>query len=286
MKTGTTLISDIDSTSLNPGEVAFWWLGQHSFILKLGDQVIYLDPYLANNPDRKVPPMFTPRDAAHATLICGTHDHGDHIDWTAWPDLSRATSATFVVPELVRDDVIKKLGITSDRVLGVDDGTSIEVGGLRLTGVAAAHELLEQDPATGLYPYLGYLIEANGCKVYHAGDTCKYEGLETRVKKLAPIDVAFLPINGRDARRLSEGCAGNMTYQEAVDLAGAVDPRLTIPTHFDMFENNSEDPQLFLDYLRVKFPGLQAQVCEYGEKVLVSGCAVSREASHETEPSR
>ena len=53
-----------------------------------------------------------------------------------------------------------------------------------------------------------------------------------------------------DAERLAVGCVCNMTYQEAVDLAGAVDPRLTIPTHFDMFENNSEDPQLFLDYLR------------------------------------
>ena len=36
-------------------ESAFTWLGQHSFILTLGEQVILVDPFLADLPERQVP---------------------------------------------------------------------------------------------------------------------------------------------------------------------------------------------------------------------------------------
>ena len=173
----------------------------------------------------------------------------------------------FVVPDLVRESVIEGQGIPGERVLGLDDGTRLEFNGVQIAGIAAAHEFLDQDPETGRYPYLGVIVEANGCKVYHAGDTVKYEGLESRLKQHVPIDLAMMPINGRDAKRLATGTIGNMTYQEAVDLAGAIEPRLTIPTHYDMFSHNQEDPQLFVDYAQVKFPALNILVCPYGEKV-------------------
>ena len=267
MLTGRKLVADIDAAEVKLGQVAFWWLGQHSFILKLGRQIVYVDPYLTAKPARLVPPMVTPEQMAHADLVLGTHDHGDHIDRNVWPDIARATKATFVVPDLVRESVIEDLGIPDERVFGLDDGTSLEFEEVRITGIAAAHEFLDQDPQTGRYPYLGVVIQANSSKVYHAGDTVKYEGLEGRLKKHMPIDLAMLPINGRDAKRLATGTVGNMTYQEAVDLAGAIEPRLTVPTHFDMFAHNQEDPQLFLDYANVKFPELKVMVCQYGVKV-------------------
>jgi len=269
MLTGNDLIADIDAAEVQPGAVAFWWLGQHSFVLKMGKRILYVDPYLTAKPARLVPPMVTPEQMAHADLILGTHDHGDHIDRKVWPAIARSTEATFVVPEFVRESVIDGLGIPGERVVGLDDGTSCELDGVRIAGIAAAHEFLDQDPETGRYPYLGMIIEANGSKVYHAGDTVKYEGLESRMKEHRPIDLAMLPINGRDAIRLASGTIGNMTYQEAVDLAGAINPRLTVPTHYDMFAHNLEDPQLFVDYANVKFPELKVMICEYGEKVEV-----------------
>ena len=79
----------------------------------------------------------------------------------------------------------------------------------------------------------------------------------------------FLPINGRDAKRLAAGCIGNMTYQEAADLAGALQPRLTIPTHFEMFAMNSVDPALFIDYMRVKYPNLKTHLPVHGEEIII-----------------
>ena len=267
MLTGKELIDDIDQADVSPGRVAFWWLGQHSFIFKMGKRILYVDPYLTAKDARLVPPMVRPNDMSHADLVIGTHDHGDHIDRKVWPDIATSTGATFAVPDLVRDSIIREQGIPAERILGLDDGTSVEFEELRITGVAAAHEFLDQDPATGKFPYLGVIIEANGSKVYHAGDTVKYEGLESRLKNHMPIDLALLPINGRDAERLASGTIGNMTYQEAVDLAGAIQPRLTVPTHYDMFAHNQEDPQLFVDYAHVKFPKLEVMICPYGAKV-------------------
>ena len=269
MLTGKALIEDIDRPELAAGEVAFWWLGQHSFVLKLGGKVLYLDPYLSDVKSRTVRPLLAPEEITHADIITGSHDHSDHIDRAAWPKLAKASpQARFVVPRPVLDRGLPEdLGIDADRFVGLTGGETVELGGIGITGVPAAHERLDVDPATGLNPYLGFLIEAGGCRVYHSGDTCKYEGLETLLKQAGPFDVVFLPINGRDAKRLESGCIGNMTYQEAVDLAGEIEPRLAVPAHFDMFANNSEDPRKFVDYMNVKFPQVRTLIPQHGRRV-------------------
>ena len=271
MLKGKDLIADIDACQVSAGAFAFWWLGQHSFAVKLGSAVIYLDPYLTDHPDRQAPPLLRPDEATHADLVIGTHDHADHIDRPAWPALAAASpSAQFVVPELLRAELAETLGIRNERFIGLDDGCTAEVGDIRITGIAAAHEFIDRDEETGLHPYLGCVVEGNGCAVYHAGDTCVYEGLQTKLRQWR-LDLALLPINGRDARRLAANCIGNMTYQEAADLAGALEPGLTIPTHYDMFATNSEDPMLFTEYMRVKYPHLETQVCGYGVRVTRAG---------------
>lgn len=139
-----------------------------------------------------------------------------------------------------------------------------------MSGVPAAHEFLDVDEKTGLHPYVGFVIEANGMCVYHAGDTCTYEGMQALLRGWE-IDLAFLPINGRDAKRLSSGCIGNMTYQEAADLAGSIGARTTVCAHFEMFRSNSQDPQPFIDYMQVKYPEQHAIIPQHGERTVVSG---------------
>ena len=271
MTSHAALIEEIDGTDLADGELAFWWLGQHSFVLKLGRAVVYLDPYLSDEPARTVRPLLAAGEVTHADAVTGSHDHGDHIDRGVWPELASASpGATFVVPKLVLDrGLAGDLGIAAERFVGLDDGTGADVAGVRIVGIPAAHERLDVDERTGLHPYLGFIVEGGGGGVYHAGDTCRYEGLETRLKAAGPFDVMFVPINGRDAKRLAGGCIGNMTYQEAVDLVGEVAPRLAVPTHFEMFANNSEDPGKFVEYLGVKYPAVRALVPQHGRRVVL-----------------
>jgi len=265
------LIEDIDSCTPIEGECAFWWLGQHSFIVKLAGKVLYIDPFLSDEPDRLIPPLLNATEVTNANLVFGTHDHGDHIDHPAWPDIAKASSdAIFVVPELVKEDLSSSLNINAERFVGLDDGRQVEVNGVKITGIAAAHEFLDRDEATGRYPYLGYVVEAEGLTVYHSGDTCIYEGLISKLRHWK-LDIAFLPINGRDAVRLSAGCIGNMTYQEAADLAGELHPRLTVPAHFGMFGWNTVDPYLFTDYVKTKYPDLDTRLCETGKGYIFRG---------------
>jgi L-ascorbate metabolism protein UlaG (beta-lactamase superfamily) len=269
MQTGKALLNNIRACSLREGECAIWWMGQAGVIVKLGRAVIGIDLFLSAHPRRRVQPLLTPNEIANFDLLLGTHDHIDHIDRPAWPAISKSSpNAMFIVPDFLLPGLANDLRLSPERFIGLDDGVFAEVNGVCVTGVAAAHELLDRDPATGRYPYLGYIIEANGFRLFHAGDGCVYEGLQTNLNRWR-LDLAMLPINGRDAVRLAANCIGNMTYQEAADLAGALGPGTTIPLHYDMFTHNAENPQLFTDYMRVKYPRLKKNICRHGARLIL-----------------
>ena len=61
MLTGDTLIADIDKLKLREGAVAFWWLGQLGYVVKVGTVVLYLDAFLMPMGNRLVPPLPTRR---------------------------------------------------------------------------------------------------------------------------------------------------------------------------------------------------------------------------------
>src|SRR5258708_26964062 len=79
VKSHQPLLEDIARTETGGGQAAFWWLGQHSFILKLAGKVIYIDPYFDPNPARQTPPLLTYNELTNADLVLVTHDHGDHL---------------------------------------------------------------------------------------------------------------------------------------------------------------------------------------------------------------
>lgn len=269
MKSGIELINDIDNCVLEHGNMAFWWLGQLGYVIKMGEIVIYLDAFLfAEFPNRNIPPLLKPEEIKNADFIIGTHDHDDHIDRKVWHKLSLSSpNAKFIVPKLLINDLSDNLNIPKNRFIGLDDGLSISEKGLKISGIPSAHEFLDQDSDSGCYPYLGYIIEGNGCTLYHSGDTCLYEGIHSKLRKWNKFDVMFLPINGRDAKRYRENLIGNITYQEAVDLAGSIKPRLVVPGHYEMFSDNSEDPSLFADYIETKYPDVSYWIGGHGEMV-------------------
>jgi len=271
MKSGQALIAEIDATPVEPGDAVFWWLGQHSFVVRTCEAVVWFDPYLTPNEKRQSPPLLAPDEVTNADVILGSHDHADHIDRPALAGMAGASPrARFIVPRAVLSS-LRETGVPADRFVALDAEEDLQTHGVQVTAIAAAHEFFDVDPERG-HPYLGYIVQSGGVTIYHAGDTLKYEGLETRLKR-QPIDLAFLPINGRDATRLARNCIGNMTYQEAVDLAGAVRPRLTVPAHYEMFASNAEDPALFADYMRVKFPGVKFWIGGHGTPVRLADAA-------------
>lgn len=266
MKTGAALLADIDTLALEPHTLAFWWWGQMSFVVKVAGKVLYFDPYLAESAARSVPPLAAATTITHADWVFGSHDHADHIDPVAIQGIAAASPQARFVCSRVSGRHVRELGVAESRIVTLDDGVTVESDGLRISAIAAEHEFFDRDPVLG-YPHLCYIVEAGGRTILHLGDTLRYDGMTARLKRWQ-FDVMFVPINGRDAARYARNCLGNMTYQEAVDMAGALRPGLTVPGHYEMFTNNSQDPHAFADYMRVKFPDLRFWIGEHGEAVV------------------
>lgn len=267
MKSNQALIREIDQTQLKEKSAAFWWIGQMGFIVKIAGKIFYFDPYLAVRETRLVPPLLKPEEVTHADWVFGTHAHSDHIDKTAIPGISSASPRARFVCSRVAKSVITGLGVEDRRIVDLDEGLIFQEDGLKISAIAAQHETFDRHSESG-YPYLCFIVEYAGITLLHMGDTLKYDGISAKLSRWK-FDLVFIPINGRDAERLARRCYGNMTYQEAVDLAGDLQPRLTVPGHYDMFANNSEDPEKFSRYMDVKFPDLHYWIGCHGEAVIL-----------------
>lgn len=249
-------VREVQDLAVPYGTAALWWLGQMSLLMKMGNTVLCADYFATEIPERQVPPPVPAAEMAGVGLFLGTHDHLDHIDHAAWQAWAQCCpEAKFIFPAFHRQAVLAD-GIPENRCLGMNDGESIRIGEVTVRAVAAAHEFLARDPDTGLYPCLQYIIEGNGIRIYHAGDTLRYEGMLPKLQAFGQIDAALLPINGRDGTRYRRDCIGNMTFQESADLAGELKVKTVIPGHWDMFADNPGDPDAFADYLDAKYPGL------------------------------
>jgi L-ascorbate 6-phosphate lactonase len=265
------LIDDISNDNSPAGSVAVWWLGQASFVLKAAGIVVYIDPYLQESTDRLSPPAFPPDAVTNADIVVLTHDHIDHVDPDALPGIAKASPrARFVAPRPIAQRVADLIGGKDRLITAVaDESLSVEVRGsaLDLRPVPAKHEEFDLTPDG--YPYLGYTLSFGGVTVHHSGDTIPYEGQIDRVK-LHDVDLALLPINGRDVYRTRVGTIGNMDYREAGEFAAAIGAKVVIPMHYGMFRGNTVPPGHFISHLAEFHPEQSAHVMgRFGKYVFV-----------------
>ena len=91
-------------------------------------------------------------------------------------------------------------------------------------------------------PAIGVVVGHNDLTLYFSGDTQYNQKLEELKKH--NIDVMFICINGK---------LGNMNATEAVRLTEKINPKVAIPTHYGMFESNTENPKNYTSKLRCGF---------------------------------
>lgn len=245
-----TLIREINDGQVKPGKLRIWWIGQEGFVFKSATQIIYIDPYLSTYAERITkgkpnehvrinPPPMKPEDVTHADFVICTHDHADHIDPESIPVIAvQSSHARFVVPECARE-TMRNFGIEDDRIQTMKGDDVLYLDDIQVYAVPAKHEEFDHDPQKG-YPYLSYVIKIDGMTIFHSGDTIPYNGQVEKLEK-HKIDLAFLPINGRDDFRHKLDFEGNFTCEEAVQFALNINADLTIPMHYDMFAINTVD---------------------------------------------
>ena len=266
------------------GGLLLYALGQSGYALRGADTLALIDPWLstaleeAEGVTRPAPPPLRPADVVAADLVCVTHEHADHLDErTCAAIAAQVPEARFIAP-LPAVALLERAGVPAGRIRGLREREAIELGGARVHAIAAAHEV---DPgAFGGYRFwrdehgdqraLSYLVELEGHRIFHAGDTIWWPGLEDELRALAP-ELAILPINGRDAMREADGLWGNLSATEAAALAAAAGVPAALACHFDGVAGNLGDPDAFVRELAARAPGIRAHVLHPGEELHLTG---------------
>lgn len=246
--------------------IAINYIGQCGFVIFNDKVALAIDPVLNDLVDesgktiRNYPPVLS-YDELEVDFIFCTHDHIDHMakeTLTAVAEIDKTTK--FVVPTGCVKEVVS-WGIDEARVIGISDGETKELaiesedgtpvgrsGRISVKGISAAHPVHQVDEE-GLDHNLVYCIEMEDKKLVHLGDTYMTERLEKELRSLGKIDVLFPPVNGRDEERESKGIIGNLSCEEAAELADKLRVDLAIPTHFDMVAGNTANPFDFAECL-------------------------------------
>ena len=189
----------------------FTWFRQSAMRYAGDGLTIYLDPWGTAEGDAK------------ADLILITHAHFDHLQPHEIERLS-TPGTKLVAPR----DVAKEL---SGDVTPVGPGESHEVAGVRFETVPAyntAEERLDMHPKGN--DWVGYVLELEGRRYYHAGDTDALPELES-----LSTDVAMVPIGG----------TYTMDYREAAGLVKAMRPQVAVPMHYGFVVCSPSHADLF-----------------------------------------
>ncbi|MBR1867143.1 MAG: MBL fold metallo-hydrolase [Clostridia bacterium] len=244
---------DILTTSSAERQIGIFYLGQEGFLFRKKGFNVVVDPYLSDYVDqnccdlvkweRLYAPPISPEELDFVDLVVCTHSHFDHADpWTLSKIAKVNKKANFIVPS-PEVSLISSYGVEKDRIIGAKADTPINLGEITVTPVPSAHEVFHKDD-NGDFKELGYIFDFNNARFFHAGDMCVYDGLKERLRN---IDIAFLPINGRDYYRNKNDIIGNFNSDEAVLLAKEISAEILVPMHHDLYEVNKESPSNFVN---------------------------------------
>ena len=262
-----------DVRSAPADRVNLWWLGQSGYLVQWQGHHLLIDPYLSDSLTRKYQGtakphvrmtgrVIAPEQLNFIEAVTSSHNHTDHLDGETLIPLIRANPALSIIVSAANLlFAADRLQVRPERLTPIHADTDpVTVGPFTFFAIPSAHEALETDE-NGEHTYIGLIVQIGGRTIYHSGDACLYEGLVERLKKWK-IDLAILPINGRDPKR---GVSGNFSAGEAVQLGSDIGAGLVIPCHYEMFEFNSVTPQGFIR--AADSSGCPYRILEAGERL-------------------
>lgn len=218
------------------------WFGHASFKIEMGGRVILIDPWLNGNPSSPVKAS----EIKSADIVYVTHDHGDHLGQAV--ELCKRTGAAFVATHEL-GSYAAELGVKN--VEGLNIGGSVEIAGIKIHVVQAFHTSSKGAPT-------GVIVEGEGKKVYHAGDTGLFGDMKL-IGKLYSPDLALLPIGGYYT----------MGVAEAAEAVRLIRPKAVIPMHYGTFPVLVRSADGFVDTVRKKTPEVKIVVLKPGESCLL-----------------
>jgi L-ascorbate metabolism protein UlaG (beta-lactamase superfamily) len=230
-----------------PDGVLLTWIGQAGFLLRTPATRLAVDPFLSDHPDRRFPAPVGVDDLAGSELVLATHEHLDHLDSPALAALlERDDRVRVVLPAPAVATAVAE-GLPAARLVGAEPGRALVAGDVTVHPVPALHGVHVADAYShgleadgGAVRYLGYVLETPAGRLYHAGDTIRWPG-QAELLAGHRVEVALLPINGRDAEREARDIVGNLDAAEALALARDAGVTTVVPMHYDLMDGNLGD---------------------------------------------
>ena len=189
----------------------------HSAVRIKGTKTVFIDPFLSGNPKAAL----APEKITAADVVIVTHDHGDHLgDAFA---IAKRTGAVLVAMHETAVEAGSQ-GIASE---GMNIGGTVEVRGVKVHMVPALHSAGKGNAA-------GVVVEIDGKRIYHAGDT----GLTYDLKLVGEFfhpDLSFIPIGDRYTM-------GPVSAAKAVEF---IKTKKVVPVHYGTFPLIAADPEEF-----------------------------------------
>ncbi len=237
-------------------------LGQVGVRLEVSGNVIYIDPYLSNSVQEKenstikrlIPIPLYPDEITDADFVLITHEHRDHCDEDTLVPISNASpQCQFIGPYRVVQK-LEAVGFKKNRLVIANNKLEL-TDNLTVHIVPSAHPIVEKNNE-GQFNSIGYIIECQGFKLYHAGDTSLCDELIEAIECHTNLDIALIPVNEKNYMRDKQGIIGNMSVREAFYFAEKISVKTLIPTHWDMFFQNQvykEEIQLIYNKMKPDF---------------------------------
>lgn len=219
--------------NLETGQVAVTWIGHASFLVQFTDLNILIDPNFANwlfllKRIRRaglklehLPPI---------DLVLLTHAHYDHFHK---PTLRRLPSPKIGVMPLGVGRLARNLGFS--RIVEMDWWDSFGHNGWKVTFTPSAHwgarRIHDENRGFG-----GFVLEHQGRRLYHAGDTAYFDGFTQIGSQLAP-EIAMLPIGAYHPKEFRHV---HMGPDEAIRGFEELSAQWMVPMHYGTFKLSFE----------------------------------------------
>jgi L-ascorbate metabolism protein UlaG (beta-lactamase superfamily) len=237
------------------------WLGHSTVVIDLEGTRVVTDPVLRARVwhlRREGPVGADALGDLDAILL--SHTHYDHLDLRSLGRLDR--NLTVVAPRGV-GRLVRRRGF--GRVFELDVGEELALGAVRIRATHAEHES-SRGPFSPSTPSLGYVVDGRA-RIYFAGDT----GLFPQMSKIAPVDVALLPVAGWGPRLP----AGHLDPAGAAEALRLLRPKVAVPIHWGTLRRvfaDRPDDRPAREFVRIAHevaPEVDVRVLSIGETLRV-----------------
>lgn len=259
--------------------VEIQYLGQNGFKIFLDGRTLCFDLYLSNsvyeNTSTGIRNYAAPVTLEELDMIDYyfiTHDHLDHLDPYTIREINCCSDCIKYICPTPHVHLLKEIGIDSAKIISAKAYEKINLDSMEIYPVPEKHE--KYKIINGEHGNLGYVVHKNGFRFYHSGDVIADKKLADDLKNLGRMDIMFVAINGHDWLRYENNIIGNMNYREALDLCSYVGTDLVVPMHYDLFNNNMENPAYFVDYLYRNYFGQKFKMFMPGEILYIERAKV------------